>query len=208
MTNIVLVGIQGSGKGTQARKILDKNPNFHFFEMGQRLRDFSKLEGKNPQIVKKCLEEGLLVPMDLIESMLVHYHDTYKDETIVFDGIPRSLEQLELFEKVFDDYFVIFLDLEKEIALERLANRRIDPSNGMSFPADFVGDYSPFTGTKLITRDDDNEEAVLKRIEGFYRNTLPLLAEWAARGKRVYRIDASRSIEEVWETINVIVSAY
>ena len=208
MTNIVLVGIQGSGKGTQARKILDKNPNFHFFEMGQRLRDFSKLEGEKSQIVKKCLEEGSLVPMDLIESMLVHYHDTYKNETIVFDGIPRSLEQLELFEKVFDDYFVIFLDLEKEIALERLANRRIDPSNGMSFPADFVGDYSPFTGTKLITSDDDNEEAVLKRIEGFYRNTLPLLAEWAARGKRVYRIDASRSIEEVWETINVIVSAY
>ena len=135
--------------------------------------------------------------MDLIESMLVHYHDTYKDETIVFDGIPRSLEQLELFEKVFDDYFVIFLDLEKEIALERLANRRIDPSNGMSFPADFVGDYSPFTGTKLITRDDDNEEAVLKRIEGFYRNTLPLLAEWAARGKRVYRIDAIMKRKEI-----------
>ena len=116
-------------------------------------------------IVKKHLLDGTLVPMEVIEAMLLHYKKNHTSGTIVFDGIPRSLEQLELFEKVFSDYYVIFLDLEKEVALKRLANRRIDPSNGMSFPVDFEGDFSPFTGTKLITRPDDNEEAVLKRIQ-------------------------------------------
>lgn len=206
--NILLVGIQGSGKGTQARKILEANPNFHFFEMGQRLREYSQMNEEYSETVRQCLEEGTLVPMHIIEAMLMLYKSYHKGETIVFDGIPRSLEQLELFEKVFPEYYVLFLDLEKQIAIDRLANRRIDPSNGMAFPADFVGDFSPFTGTKLIKRDDDNETAVLKRIEGFYHNTLPLLAEWASRKKLVYRIDASRPIDEVSETINVIVSAY
>lgn len=206
--NIILVGIQGSGKGTQARKIMEKNPEFSFFEMGQKLRDFSTMGEELSWVVKKHLEEGTLVPMEVIEAMLLHYKKNHKDGTILFDGIPRSLEQLELFEKVFPEYFVIFLDLEKKVAIERLANRRIDPSNGMSFPSDFDGIYSPYTGVKLETRDDDNEEAVLERIRGFYHNTLPLIAEWAARGKRVYRIDASKSIDEVAEMINVIISAY
>lgn len=206
--NIILVWIQGSGKGTQARKILEKNPNFFFFEMGQKLRDFSLMDEELSLIVKKHLDEGTLVPMDVIESMLVHYKNSHTGGTILFDGIPRSLEQLELFERVFSDYFVIFLDLEKETAIERLANRRIDPTNGMSFPADFEGDFSPFTWAKLVTREDDNEEAVLRRIRGFYHNTLPLIAEWAARGKRVYRIDASKSIDEVAEMIDVIIGAY
>lgn len=206
--NIILVGIQGSGKGTQARKIMEKNPEFQFFEMGQKLRDFSEMDEEMSPIVKKHLQEGTLVPMEVIEAMLVHYKNHHKDGTVVFDGIPRSLAQLELFEKVFTEYFVIFLDLEKEIALERLAHRRIDPTNGMSFAKDFIGDYSPFTGAKLETRADDNEEAVQKRIQAFYHNTLPLIAEWAARGKRVYRIDASKSIDEVADMIDVIIGAY
>lgn len=113
-----------------------------------------------------------------------------------------------MFEKIFPEYIVIFLDLDKKEAISRLANRRIDPSNGMSFPKDFIGDYSPYTGNKLIIREDDNIQAVSKRIASFYHNTLPLLAEWAARGKRVYRIDAGKSIEEVSGTIKAILSAY
>lgn len=206
--NIILVGIQGSGKGTQARKIMEKHPEFQFFEMGQKLRDFSVMKESLSAVVKKHLDEGSLVPMEVIETMLMHYRGRHNDGTIVFDGIPRTLQQLEMFERVFPEYFVIFLDLEKDVAIERLASRRIDPSNGMSFPADFEGDFSPFTGQKLVTREDDNEEAVLKRIQSFYHNTLPLIAEWAARGKRVYRIDASKTIDEVADMIEVIIGAY
>jgi adenylate kinase family enzyme len=61
---------------------------------------------------------------------------------------------------------------------------------------------------KLIRREDDNEEAVTRRIATFYHNTLPLVAEWAARWKRVYRIDAGKSIDDVFEHIKVILSAY
>ncbi len=127
---------------------------------------------------------------------------------ILFDGIPRSSSQKALFDAVFPEYFVVFLDLKRDQAIERLAGRKIDPSNGESFPADFVGTFSPFTGQKLIKRPDDNPEAVAKRIEIFYENTLPLLANWAQEEKRVYTIDASRDVETVYDQIKVVLSAY
>lgn len=126
----------------------------------------------------------------------------------MFDGVPRSKEQKDLFDQVFPEYIVIFLDLTRNVAIERLANRRIDPVTGESFPANFVGDFSPFTGNRLIHREDDNPEAVSKRIDTFYANTLPLLALWASEGKRVYTIDASKDIDTCFGQIEVVLSAY
>jgi adenylate kinase family enzyme len=66
-----------------------------------------------------------------------------------FDGIPRSSAQKALFDAVFPAYFVVFLDLKREQAIERLAGRKIDPSTGESFQANFIGDFSPFTDNAL-----------------------------------------------------------
>lgn len=205
--NILLVWIQWSGKWTQARKIAQEH-GYHFFEMGQKLRNFSELNHPRSAEVKAHMEQGKLVPDDLITAMLEHYRDTHKDMKILFDGIPRSSSQKALFDAVFPEYFVVFLDLKREQAIERLAGRKIDPSNGESFPADFQGSFSPFTGQKLIKRPDDNPEAVAKRIEIFYENTLPLLANWAQEEKRVYTIDASKDVETVYDQIKVVLSAY
>ncbi|MDD2891497.1 MAG: nucleoside monophosphate kinase [Candidatus Gracilibacteria bacterium] len=205
--NILLVGIQGSGKGTQARKIAT-DYGYSFFEMGQKLRNFSELDHPRSEEVKACMEQGKLVPDELITAMLEHYRDTHGSDKILFDGIPRSSSQKALFDAVFPDYFVVFLDLKREQAIERLAGRKIDPTTGESFQADFEGSFSPFTGQKLIKRPDDTPEAVAKRIEIFYENTLPLLANWAQEEKRVYTIDASRDVETVYEQIKVVLSAY
>ena len=140
--------------------------------------------------------------------MLEHYRDTHDGGHILFDGIPRSMGQKAFFEAVFPDYFILFLDLDREEAIRRLAGRKIDPKTGESFPSDFNGDFSPFTGEKLIKRPDDNPEAVSKRIEIFYQNTLPLLALWAQEGKRVYTIDAAKDVETVYAQIKVVLSAY
>ncbi len=190
-----------------ARKIVESYDT-HFFEMGQKLRVFSDLKEKESPIVKQLLSEGKLVWNDLIEKILLHYQWHHREKPIVFDGIPRSKIQKDLFSKVFPEYIVIFLDLSRELAIERLANRRIDPITGESFPANFEGDFSPFTGNKLIHREDDNEMAVAKRIDTFYANTLPLLALWASEGKRVYTIDASSDIETCAVQIKAVLSAY
>ncbi len=202
-----MVGIQGSGKGTMARKMVE-NFQFNFFEMGQKLRNFASLDEKESPEVAKLLANGDLVGNNLVEKMLLHYKNNHTGAPVIFDGIPRSRDQKELFDRVFSEYIIVYLDLSRENAIARLANRRIDPVTGESFPADFVGDFSPFTGNKLIHRSDDNPEAVSKRIDTFMNNTLPLLALWASEGKRVYTIDASQNIEDCYKQISVVVSAY
>lgn len=205
--HILLVGIQGSGKGTMARKMVE-NHGYGFFEMGQKLRNFASLQEADSQAVAKLLENGELVSNDLIEKMLIHYKKNHTGAPVIFDGIPRSRDQKELFDRVFPEYIIVYLDLPRDKAIARLANRRIDPVTGESFPADFVGDFSPFTGNKLIHRSDDNPEAVSKRIDTFMNNTLPLLALWGSEGKRIYTIDASQNIEDCYKQISVVISAY
>jgi adenylate kinase len=205
--HILLVGIQGSGKGTLARKITDTYGHA-FFEMGQKLRNFAALDEADSPAVRELLASGALVGPDLVEKILLHYQANHSGSPIIFDGIPRTKEQKELFDRVFPEYIVIFLDLQKATAIERLANRRIDPLTGESFPATFVGDFSPFTGNRLIHREDDNPDAVERRIDTFYANTLPLLALWAGEGKRVYTIDAGQDIEACFRQAEVVLSAY
>ena len=205
--NILLVGIQGSGKGTLARKLVEKF-GYNFFEMGQKLRNFAELAEPESVEVRTLLASGSLVGPELVERILLHYRANHSGALILFDGIPRTPAQKNLFDRVFPEYIVLYLDLSRETAIERLAGRRIDAATGESFPASFEGDFSPFTGHKLVHREDDNEAAVTKRIDTFYANTLPLLALWAGEGKRVYTIDASQSIDDVAKQAEVVVGAY
>ena len=73
---IIMFGPQGSGKGTQARKIAT-DYGYSFFEMGQKLRNFSELDHPRSGEVKSHMEQGKLVPDDLITAMLEHYRDTH-----------------------------------------------------------------------------------------------------------------------------------
>lgn len=176
--------------------------------MGQKLRDFSELDEPLSATVKTSLEQGKLVSPEIIEEIVTHYLRTNTGVSTIFDGIPRTIEQLDMFDRLVDEYIVLFLDLDQKTALSRLENRRIDPTNGHSFPKDFEGDYSPYTGAKLVRRDDDQAEIIQKRIESFYANTLPLIAACRQRGKLVYQIDAAQSIESVTQMIQTIIRAH
>ncbi|EKE26974.1 MAG: hypothetical protein ACD_4C00100G0001 [uncultured bacterium (gcode 4)] len=112
-----------------------------------------------------------------------------------------------MFDLIVKDYIIIFLDLNKLDAIERLSWRRIDPVTWESFWPEFIQDINPKTGNQLIIRDDDKPEAVSKRVDTFYQNTLPLLALWAAEWKKVYKIDASKTVEEVFSQIENIIES-
>ncbi len=204
--NIILVWIQWSGKWTQARKIVEKYW-YSFFEMWQKLRNFSELDLPESTDVKNYLSDWKLVPIELIWKILIHYLNIHKDVSVLFDWIPRTPDQKDMFDLIVKDYIIIFLDLNKLDAIERLSWRRIDPVTWESFWPEFIQDINPKTGNQLIIRDDDKPEAVSKRVDTFYQNTLPLLALWAAEWKKVYKIDASKTVEEVFSQIENIIES-
>ena len=203
----VFVGIQGSGKGTQARLAVERF-GYGFFEAGSKLRAFAELDHPLAPQVKGMLERGEMVPHEIIHAILMHYRDTHPEVKILFDGMPRTPDQKALFDSVIKDYFVIFLDLKEEEAVRRLAGRRVDPATGESFAPDFIGDVNPKTGNALVKRADDHPEAVARRVRTFYENTLPLLAQWATEGRKVYTVDASLPIEAVFAQVRTVLSAY
>lgn len=186
-------------------RLIQEKYSYSFFEMWQKLRYFTELWLPESQRVKDCVTKWDLVPIELTGKILSHYLENHSWNNIIFDGIPRSMSQKEMFNKIVGKYVVIFLDLSKEEAILRLSWRRIDPITWESFPAEFKWDVNPKTWNKLVIRDDDKPEFVRNRVDVFYQNTLPMLASWAKEWIKVFSIDASKSIEEEFAQIDDII---
>ncbi len=97
---------------------------------------------------------------------------------------------------------VLFFDIDEETAITRLLGRKIDPVTKEVFGPGI--ETNPKTGNTLITRDDDTPEAIRNRIEWSKRDTLPLLDGWRARGWDVHTVDASRTPDEVFDTVRAV----
>ena len=202
---ISLIGIQGSGKGTQAKHIVDTF-GFTLFEMGAELRKFAASSHPRAAEVHATLHAGSLVSLDVIREVITDYMSGQSgDARILFDGVPRSMEQREIFDALVPDYAVVFLDLDRARAVERLSGRRICPITYEVFPADFPLDHNPKNGAKLITRHDDTPAAIDKRIGAFFDSTFPLVTYWREQGREIYRIDADQSVDTVFDEISTII---
>src|SRR3972149_6926848 len=153
--NILLIGPQGSGKGTQARLLAQKFGLF-YFENGAFLRDLAKTN----EVVRKTIESGKLVADDEMSSYIEAFFDEKQVyDNIIFDGFPRTCEQYDFFKKwliakkvKLDLVFV--LNISEETAVTRLSARRLDPKTGKIY--NLVTDLPPLDvdRKKLIQRDD------------------------------------------------------
>lgn len=195
--NILLLGPQGSGKGTQARLLVEKY-NFFYFESGAFLREAAS---KNEEL-KKSLASGQLVP----DSEMASYVESYLDEkgqydNIIFDGFPRTITQYETLKNWFNDKnvkldLVIVLKIDKETTIKRLSARRQDPESGKIY--NLITDPPPthIDPSKLIQREDDKPESIEKRLSWYDSLVLPLVDE-LKRETKVVEIDGERPIDEI-----------
>ena len=124
--NIVILGPQGSGKGTQAKKLADKF-NLHYFDMGKFLREESKNNSMLDKIVNR---EGGFVPEDLSTPLAIKYlkSKVKNADNIIFDGVPRSVIQLEYIEKWLKNNhkkidYAIFIHISEKESIKRLSKR-------------------------------------------------------------------------------------
>lgn len=205
--DLVLFGIQGSGKGTQSKIMADKF-NLQIFETGGELRKLSNEDSELAKKVKSIIEAGHLVPTEVVMEIIANFlHHLPAGKSALFDGIPRSADQKkqfdELMEKEGRNFTCLIITLEKEEALKRLTTRRVCSKCKEVYPVFYDKDNCEKCGGELITRSDDKPEAISTRLDTFFSQTMPVINEYETSNKhKVIKINGLMTIEEVAKEID------
>lgn len=206
--NIILLGPQGSGKGTQARLLKEKY-SFNYFESGAYLR---KMGDKYPEI-KKIMDSGQLVPDKEFTSYLAAYLDSESMyDGVIFDGFPRTVDQYLFLKNWLTDKgvkidMVFVIEISEHETVRRLSGRRMDPKTNKIY--NLVTDKLPddVSESELIQRDDDKEDAIKKRLEIYNTRTKDLVSE-ISKDSKVIIINGERSVEEIHKEISSIIDNF
>lgn len=198
--NIVLIGIQGSGKGTLVLE-LQKHFNISLISVGQLLREEIATGSERGKKIKERIDKGFLADIDIVMDIIQNKLSTTSAEFTVFDGFPRDTEQADRLDKIANVDLAIYLNLDKAVAVERIVNRLTCSKCGfITTKQEAVDNKCPKCDGVLATRSDDIVEAVNKRFELYEKETYPLLERYKARGV-VVEIDANRTPQEVLESV-------
>jgi adenylate kinase len=196
----VLFGIQGSGKGTQG-KILMEKIKAAYFETGGELRRLAKEDSPLGKKIKSIIEAGRLVPNEVVMEMVENaIKNAPNGGVIIFDGLPRNEEQGKTFEALLNKngriYTGIYFELPRAEAERRLLTRRMCSKCKTVYPSFYKNPTCEKCNGELVTRADDNADSIRTRIEVFYNETVPVIKDWEARGKMI-SVNGMGTIEEV-----------
>ena len=209
--NLILLGMPGAGKGTQA-EIIQKDFDIANISTGAMMREVSRSEGELADKVQTYLSSGTLVPNDIIVEMLVQrisQNDCKKG--LLLDGFPRNLDQGKALDSANVSIdLVLYLSISEDEIINRMSGRRVHPSSGRSYhviynPPEKEG-FDDVTGEALIQREDDAPEVIKKRLDVYFNETEPLLDFYRNKNLKFVEIDASRSLHEVTESIRQSIS--
>jgi len=204
MRKFIIMGIQGSGKGTQA-KLLAADLDLEHVSVGDIFRWNVQHHTKLGAQVKRTMTAGHLVDDDLVEAVVqerLAAHDW--NFGFIVDGFPRNARQAEFFLERYDIDGVINLFLPDEEVLHRVMARRLCSGCGLDYdlmahrPA--TADVCDVCGGELVIRTDDNPEALAVRVAAYHQETKPLI-ELFDRKEFVATFDATRPIDEVQAAI-------
>lgn len=207
--NILLIGPQGSGKGTQAQKLVEKFA-LAYVEMGSLFRKIIKEDTPLGNQSRELVEKGILVPDDVVIKILNEYLDKIgRFDGIVFDGFPRIVSQAQYFEKFLAERekkidLVFYLSLSREETLKRLTNRRICDKCGQIYnlltkPPKKEG-FCDICGERLTLRSDESPEVINTRLNEFLQKTQPLVKFYRQKGI-LEEIDGNRPVEEIFTDV-------
>lgn len=208
--NIVVLGPQGSGKGTQAEMLAQKF-NLEHIDMGKSLREVALLDtplGKEIHQIINVKKE--LVSDKILKAVLhVKLESLSREQGIVFDGVPRNVQQAQYFEEALLEFGrkidkILILNLSEEESVKRVSKRRICSECktiyilGKDIKSE--NEACPKCKGKIITRPDDSKEGVKKRLGIFNKETIPMAELFRKRGI-VEEINGDQSVEKVFEEI-------
>jgi adenylate kinase len=206
---MILFGAPGSGKGTQAKKLM-QDRRIPQISTGDMLRAAAASGTELGKRAKSVMESGQLVSDDImLEIINERLNEPDASNGFVLDGFPRTLKQAQGLEDLLEDIgkpldAAVLMDIDFNILLKRLTGRRTCSTTGkllnIYFSPQEEIDECRNSGGELIQREDDNEEIISKRLLVYRRHTEPVIEYYRSRGK-LKTIDADGSIEEVYSRL-------
>jgi len=217
-TELIFLGPPACGKGTQTTK-LAKFLKLPHVDTGSLLRAEIKNETEAGIEAKKFIDKGRLVPVELV-SKIIKNRLAMSDSSngYILDGFPRSLEQAEQLTKINKEldiennakFLAIYFDIDTDILIERIINRRSCSMCGeiynLAFKAPKQEGICDKCGGKLLQRKDDTKEVAQSRFETYYKETAPLV-DYYKNMNVLKTIDANGTIEEVWNRLVEVIKA-
>ncbi|AKG91352.1 Adenylate kinase [Geoglobus ahangari] len=210
--NLILLGPPGAGKGTQAKRIVEKYgiPQISTGDM------FREAVAKGTELGKKAkeyMDRGELVPDEIVIGIVrERLSQPDCEKGFILDGFPRTIKQAEALDEMLDDMgkkidAVINIVVPDEEILKRIVYRRVCKECGAVY--NLI--YSPpkqdgicdKCGGELYQRDDDKEETVKERLRVYKEQTEPLINYYSQK-EVIYNIDGTKDIEEVWKQIESV----
>ncbi|GAB5355537.1 hypothetical protein AAMO2058_000214000 [Amorphochlora amoebiformis] len=178
---LFIIGGPGAGKGPQCAKLVEKF-GFEHFSTGDLLRAERKNpESKDGEMINNLIREGKLVPSELCVKLLKNAMDASDGSTFLVDGFPRSIDNLQAWDKVIGDSYKIgatlFFTCPEDVMVKRLLER-----------------------AETSGRSDDNEETIKKRLKTFNQSTMPVLKECKLLAP-FHEIQCAKPIEEVFDSV-------
>ena len=202
MHKYVIMGVQGCGKGTQAKKLKDELDLVHI-SVGDVFRWNIQSHTKLGARIKRLVDAGQLVPDEVVEEVVrarLEQHDW--NFGFILDGFPRNRTQAGFYLESYDIDAVLLIEVPDAVVLERILARRLCSKCGLDYnlihhrPA--VADVCDVCGGMLVARPDDNLDAIRARLAEYHAATEPTLELFRKKGL-IVRVDGTPPPEAVYQ---------
>lgn len=217
MKNIIFIAPPAAGKGTQS-KLVSAEYNIPHISTGDLLRDEINSDSELGNKIIDDMNSGVLVSNDIIVRLLRNrISEVDCNNGYILDGFPRNVEQAKIYQDLLNELridvgLVLYLDIDKNLALSRSLSRVICSSCGASYNVN-VPELKPKLegicdkcGHQLKVRDDDKEEVFQTRFDTFIAETKPLIDYYTSLGiLRDIKIEENDSTQDIYNKIKNII---
>lgn len=206
MSNILLISAPGAGKGVTSKYLKEKYNMVHM-SIGNLLREESE---KNTSLKEK-LANGELIENNIVYSLFSKFLEDNKGSSFIFEGFPRLMEQVKPFLDILSEHDIIldkiiFIDIDKDIALKRVTGRLMCKNCNEiynKYVDNLENNKCKVCGGSLYTRDDDKIETYENRYKLFKEKTMPVV-EYLSDKYDIYTVSNNGTFDEMKSQIDNI----
>lgn len=212
LPDIILMGPYGSGKGTQVSLLAEKF-DFVQFEVGKVLREEVAQGTEIGKRSERLMNAGELVdPRDILTLTQRFIEQTDPETTIVFDGIPRGVEQFDGFKQITAEAgrnpIPLYISLTPEESIRRQTTRKICSANGKNIDAKFTVEECKKLGGEVAERAENNPEVAERRTKVYAEQVMPMVEKFREADGRFIEIDGMPGVAEIHQQILKALAPY